>query len=205
MIIKAIIFDVDEVLIQVPHYFTQELQNRGYKNAVKIMNEYYGDDNTLCAEWKGEAVELIVPYLERIWWEQWVEEYFKQQFMFEKQYLDTNLVSLIPKIQALWIKCYLWTDQEENRAQFLLEWLNFKNIMDWYFISCYVWVRKCLPEFWYHIKKTLLDEWIGKEEIVFFDDLQCNVDVANGEGIKAFLFTDMENFQKDLKKLGIKV
>lgn len=203
MDIKAIIFDVDGVLLQMPYFFTQELQERGYKNAVEIMNEYYRNENTLCAEWKTKAIECISPYLEKIWWDKWAEEYFSEQFQFEAEYVETSLTSIIPKLQELWIKCYLWTDQEENRAKFLLEWLDFQNILDGYFISCYVWSRKCFSQFWDYVKEILWEQWIQKEEIVFFDDLQSNVDVADKQWIQAFLFTDIEHFRKDLDTLGI--
>lgn len=205
MDIKAIIFDVDGVLLQVPHYFTQELQNRGYENAAEIMSVYYKNENVLCAEWKAKSTEHISPYLEKIWWNKWVEEYFNKQFQFESQYLKASLITLIPKLRNLGIKCYLWTDQEEKRAMFLLDWLDFKNILDGYFISCYVWFRKCFPQFWDHVKETLWKQGIQKEEIVFFDDLQNNLDTANKQWIQAFLFTDSEQFYKDLKALDIHI
>ena len=202
---KAIIFDVDGVLLQVPHFFTQELQKRWYENAVEIMNEYYRNENTICAEWKAKSIECISPYLEKIWWNKWTEEYFSEQFQFEADYIETSLISLIPKLQNLGIKCYLWTDQEENRAKFLLDWLDFENILDGYFISFYIGSRKCFPPFWDYVKNTLWEQWIQKEEIVFFDDLQNNVDVANTARIQAFLFTDVEQFKRDLETLGINI
>ena len=204
MTIKVIIFDVDWVLLQVPHYFSQEIEKRGHKNAVTVLGDFYKNKNPLCAEWKAEAIQLIVPYLEKIWWNKWAEEYFKEQFEFEKKYLNTPLISIISKIQKQGIKCYLWTDQEKNRAQYLLDWMEFWEWLDWHFISCNIWAKKSLPEFWYHVKKDLLNDWINKDEIVFFDDLQSNIDVANTEGIEAFLFTDIEEFEKDLVALWIK-
>jgi len=41
MTIKVIIFDVDWVLLQVPHYFSQEIEKRGYKNAVTVLGDFY--------------------------------------------------------------------------------------------------------------------------------------------------------------------
>ncbi len=205
MIIKAILFDVDGVLLQVPYFFTQELQNRGYTEAAQIMTDYYKNDNTLCVEWKADAKNLIEPYLVKIWWNKWVKEYFKEQFKFEGQYIETALRDLIPRLQEWGIKCYLWTDQENNRAKFLLEWLNFENMFDGYFISCYIWERKSSPEFWNYVSKILREKDIQKEEIVFFDDLQGNVDRAQQSWIQSFLFTDIKTFKKDLKMLGIKI
>jgi len=202
---KAIIFDVDGVLVNVPYFFTQELQNNWYENAVEIMNEYYGKENTLCAEWVWEARELIEPYLERIWWTKWSERYFEEQFQFEEKYIETALIKTIPKLQKIGIKSYLWTDQEKNRAKFLRETLNFQNIFDGCFISCEIWSRKGFPVFWNSVKETLWKEEIQEHEIVFFDDLQSNIDVAKQEGIQAFLYTNINNFLKDLDTLEIKI
>ena len=83
--------------------------------------------------------------------------------------------------------------------------MNFKNIFSQHFISCYVGYRKCHDEFWLHTIKKIKKDFrnIKANEIIFFDDIQNNLNVASKFGINTFLFTDMSQFKKDLKSLKL--
>lgn len=50
---------------------------------------------------------------------------------------------------------------------------------------------------------SMLDVEAG--ESVFADDRQINIDAAKKVGIRGFLFTDVEQFKKDLKSVGVSV
>ena len=83
--------------------------------------------------------------------------------------------------------------------------MDFKNIFDGYFISCFIGYRKRHDEFWIYLMNKLEKELNGVKsgEIVFFDDTQNNVDVALKFGINAVLFEDAVQFEKDLMLLGV--
>ena len=202
---KAILFDVDGVLIRLPNYFSEELDKRDYKGAEESLTSFFkGSDNQECLEGKASFEKKIVPYLKKFAWKGTAEEYFQKQFQFEKRYLDQNIISQIKQFHAWGIKCYLCTDNSKFRAEFLLEEMDFKNIFDDYFISCFIGYRKCHNEFWSYLINKLEKELSGvkSDEIAFFDDTQNNVDVALKFGINATLFEDMVQFEKDLKLLG---
>ena len=204
---KVILFDVDGVLVRVPHYFSQELENQGYPNAVKILNSFYKDDITYkCFEGKADALKNIMPFLNKIGWNDTAENYFKQQFEFESKYLDKDFISLIQNFRNQGLKCYIGTDQEKNRAKFLLEDMNFNESFDGHFISCLIGYRKCHDNFWTNVLEKLKKEFpdIKPSEIAFFDDIQDNVDVSYKYGIQSFLFTDMKKFNEDLNYLELK-
>lgn len=204
---RIILFDVDGVLIRIPHYFSQELENQGYPNAIESLNSFYKDDIACkCSEGKSDAVENIMPFLKKFDWKDTAENYFEQQFEFEAKYLDKEFLPLIQNFRNKGVKCYLGTDQEKNRAKFLLEDIGFSDKFDGHFISCFVGYRKCHDNFWIHTLKKLEKEFpnIQPNEILFFDDIQNNVDVASSHGIQAFLFTDMKKFDEDLISLGLK-
>ena len=200
---KVILFDVDGVLIRLPNYFSQELDKRGYKGAEKSLTSFFkGSDNQECVEGKANFEKKIMPYLEKFTWKGTAEEYFQKQFQFEKKYLDQNIISRIEQFRARGIKCYLCTDNSKLRAEFILGEMDFKNIFDGYFISCFIGYRKCHNEFWSYLINKLGKE-IFPSEIVFFDDAQNNIDVALKFGIKAILFENIAQFEKDLKSLGL--
>ena len=59
---KIIIFDIDGVLIRIPHYFTKELEKQGYSNAINILNSFFKDDIAYqCSEGKVNIIENIKP------------------------------------------------------------------------------------------------------------------------------------------------
>ncbi len=203
---KVILFDIDGVLINLPNYFSMELEKRGYEKAGESLTSFFkGSDNWECLEGKASAEKNIAPYLEKFGWKGTAREYFEKQFQFERKYLDQNLISKIEQLRNQGIKCYLCTDQAEDRAEFLLNEMNFKNIFDGYFASCYIGFRKCHDDFWIYAMNKLEKEIKGIEscKIVFFDDIQNNIDVASKFGINAILFKDAIQLEKDLILLGL--
>lgn len=192
--IKVVLFDIDGVLIRLPHYFSRELEKQGYKNAIVNLDNFYnGIFKQQCLVGKVDVNKIIIPYLDRFGWKSTAKKYFNQQFNFEKKYLDYKLISLVKKLQNKGARCYLCTDQDENRAKFLLNKMDFKNIFDGYFISCRIGYRKCDNSFWIHVINKLKKEFskVKAENIMFFDDNKNNVNVALKFGIHAFLFKNI--------------
>ncbi|MCK4891405.1 MAG: HAD hydrolase-like protein [Candidatus Pacebacteria bacterium] len=203
---KVILFDIDGVLIRFPNYFSEELEKQGYRNARESLDSFYkGSDNWECLEGKANLTEKIMPYLEKFGWKETAENYFKKQFQFEKQYLDQNLILQIEQFRSQGIKCYLCTDNTKIRVEFLLNEMNFRDIFDDYFVSCYIGFRKRHDDFWIYLINKLKKEIEGVNpgEVVFFDDIQNNVDVALKFGINAILFENVIQFEKNLISLKL--
>lgn len=206
--IKAILFDVDGVLIRPPHYFSKELELKGYKKAEEGLNAYYrGKDHLQCLDGRADSRKLIMPYLKNFGWEYSADEYLEQQFAFERRYLDKGLISIVASLRAQGLNCYLATDQEKYRAQYLLESMDFKSVFDASFISCFVHGRKSQDRFWEKVINELkkMPAGIEPDEIAFFDDIQENIDTASTFGVKAFLFEIMSKFREDMALLGFNV
>lgn len=198
---KVILFDVDGVLIRPPHYFTKELENRGYPSAAeKIFPFYEEGEHDKCLEGKESIETAIYPFLKNIGWKEDVHEYFRQQFCFEAQFLDKDFLRDIQTLREKGVFCYLATDQEKKRAHFLLQDLDLSSRFDGHFISCFLGKRKCHKGFWEDVFQDLEHFFpsINPNEIAFFDDMQNNVDRALSFGVRAFLFTDIKQYKKDL-------
>lgn len=205
--IKAILFDFDGVLIKLPHFFSKELALKGYENAEETLDAYYYENIHLTNEGKADHKDLIAPYLKKFGWEYSADEYLQQQFRFEHEYLDKDMIGIVGQLSEQGVKCCLATDQEKNRAQYLLESMNFKTIFEFHFISCFIGGRKCHGHFWEYVIKELRSAPAGidPDEIAFFDDLQENIDTALQFGVKAFLFETASQFKDDLISLGLNV
>ena len=147
--IKAILFDFDGVLIHLPHFYTKELELQGFKNVEESLNAYYGGPDLIaCLEGKANSRERIVPYLKNFGWEYSAEEYFRQQYAFEHNYLDLAMLGMVNKLRDKGVKCCLATDQDQQRAKYILESMNLGSIFDTNFTSCFIGARKCcLPIF----------------------------------------------------------
>ena len=197
-----ILFDIDGVLINLPFYFSKKLENKGYKLASLFLDEFFHSEEYLKSlVGKADAKKLIEPYLRKMKWEKGVSEYFIEQFNFEIKYLDRNIMSEIKKLSKKGIKCFLCTDQEQYRLKFLTRRIELKILFSGCFASSDIGFRKCEKGFWEHVIKN---NNINPSEMIFFDDKEINIDIATKEGIRAFLFTDFNNFKIDLFKSGIK-
>lgn len=204
--IKIVLFDVDGVLIKPPYYFSEALEKEGYRGAKKNLDDYFHSlDNNLCLERKAGAEAMIERYLKKFGWRGTSREYFAKQFDFEKSYIDGKMISYIKGFQKQGIKCCLCTDQFASRAKFILDEMNFRNIFDRSYISCEIGFRKCSEEFWKFLIEDLKKEYsgLGADQIAFFDDIQTNIDAAMKFRIKAFLFSDLNQFEKDMSILGL--
>lgn len=196
--VKIILFDIDGVIIRPPCYFPEKLEKEyWYKNAKIIFNDFFKKYNKDLTEWKKSIKKELLPYLKKINWEKGVNNFLKEVYNFESEYLDIRILEKVRELQSVGIKCYLATSQEKERWEYFLNELNFKSIFDGYFISNELWYRKEDINFW---KKLLLKiPNINENEILFFDDSKENIKIAESIGIKSFLFTTFNKFEEDLK------
>ncbi len=206
---KIILLDVDGVLIKYPRNFTDELEAAGYKNAARIMQPYYAEDNNLLYN-KGIKTEeeLIGPYLERLGWKATVKDYLDAQCEFAKRHLDYKLMDEIHKIREGGIFCYTATNQGPHQARFLLENLDFCNFFDGNFISYQIGYKKNQHNFWEYVIRVLQQERnviASPSDIVYFDDSKSNVEVASGFNIRSFFFVNNLQFEKDMEILGFDI
>jgi putative hydrolase of the HAD superfamily len=205
--VKAILFDVDGVLIRPPYFFSKELEQNGYSKAEKTLNAYYGSDDHLPSlEGRGTCEEAIAPYLRDFGWQQTPREYLVQLFEFDARYLDHDFLNIIVRLKANRVICCLATDQEKLRAHYLLNVMGFGSLFDAHFISCDIGSRKIGNAFWSHVLEKLTGTPFNFEpqDIAFVDDRQSNVEVALRFGIRAVRFESVRGFNNDLAAWGLR-
>ena len=99
----------------------------------------------------------------------------------------------VEKIREKGFKCYLVSDQEKERANYLMEQLGLKNEFARCFFSYQLGHMKSEPEYFKEIFKIT---GLEPEEFIYFDDDQKNVDVATSLGINAHLYTNIDDLKK---------
>lgn len=187
--IKTILFDADGVLITNKRKFSDHLADD--LNITREMTDpFYKGPFKDCLVGKADLKVEIAPFLPRWGWKGSVDDFLKLWFEVEHK-LDTELLAHIQKLRIEGIKCYIATNQEKYRAQYMKEYMEFGPMFDGLFASDHIGYCKPDPKFFSHILNTL---HIKPHETAFWDDTQQNVDAAKELGIQAKLYTTYENF-----------
>jgi hypothetical protein len=77
---KALLFDIDGVLIQYDKYFSECLSEETYKDPIKTITEYYHSEiNRNCDKGILNPYVEIIPFLKRINWEKTSSNFFDLQ------------------------------------------------------------------------------------------------------------------------------
>ena len=196
--IKVLLFDIDGVLIRIQKYFSKVLEERGYIKAPEELDKYYGSDHD-CTSGKADPLIEVQKYLLGFGWEKTAKDYFDEQFMYEMQYLDIEMLEKIRNLRRMNITCFLATDQNHYRKRFLLSHLGLENEFDGWFVSSELGYRKIENGFWEFALSSLFQNGIVSHanDILFIDDRKANLDKASEYGIKGFL----ANEDKEIEKL----
>lgn len=204
---KIFLFDVDGVLIRSNPYFGMFLEQNGYSNVVEAIEAYYkSPEEKGCLEGKNDPHIIIQPYLEQFGWKGDAKQFFEQNYLYVKQFLDGDLLAKIALLRSIGVKCFLATDQDYRRKDFLLDELSFRHLFDGWFISSELGASKGQEIFWDKTLDFIQENYPGvlPADILFIDDRESNLVMAQKRKIKTFHLKDeatMMNLKIELDKL----
>lgn len=114
---------------------------------------------------------------------------------------DDEMIRLVQDIRQSGIRCFLATEQERYRGEYMRD-VMFRDVLDGYFISAEVGVKKSDPRFFHIILDRLNDDGysLSPQDITFFDDSQSKVDAALEAGIDAYLFEGIHTVRNILSR-----
>jgi len=205
MVIKAIIFDIGEVLIQEEAHLARDIVAKKFNFDPQKFKEY--TMKNIVFSYKGKLHYL---------------DYFKG--MIQENNLNTTPEEMAKEWKKARRKTSYWIPQTKN----LLKKLN-KNYLTISFtnstkLNDTVKIRqdsyklfkinlishqleKCKPEreFYQTLLKTLKERNIQPEESVFIEDKEDNLSPAKELGINTILFTKDTDLKKELTKLGVEI
>ena len=148
---------------------------------------FFKNEFRLCQVGEADLKEVIALYLPKWKWDESVDEFLDYWFTHETD-IDENVLAEVKKFREQGIGCYLTTDQEKYRAEYLRELLEFNDRIDGCFFSCDLGFTKDQTEFFEKIIETLRTQPTG---ITYLDVDQKNVDVAEKLGINAKFYNDI--------------
>jgi len=188
--IKVVLFDVDGVLVNGVK-FAETLQ-KDYGISRDQTRDFFRGKFLDCLIGKADLKKEIKPFLKKWKIQLSVDEFIQYWFRSENSVND-SLIEMVKKLKANGIHCYLATNQEQYRVDYILKEMGFAKLFEKVFSSTYVGVRK--PEVKY-FEKIIGELQVSKDEVLHWDDISRFVEGARQFGINAELFTDTMNFRQ---------
>ena len=192
MTIKAVLFDVDGVIITNVYSFSKHMQ-KYYLNDTDDMQDFFNGDFRETTIWKEDLREILKPRLSNWNWKMWVDNFLKLWFLTEAK-ADSRILNLMSKLQEKSIICCIATNQEKYRKKFLLEELWFKEKFDKHYFSCDLQVSKPNQQYF---QRIIDDLELLPEEVLFIDDDENNVEAAKNIWINAFWYESFSDIEKN--------
>jgi putative hydrolase of the HAD superfamily len=198
MTIKGILFDADGVVINSENFSVQYQKRFGISN--DEMLPFFKGNFQDCIVGKADLVNEIKPWLSKWKWTGSVDEFL--QFWFNAEHnTDNRLVLMIKKFRKNGIKCFLATNQEKYRTQYMKTNMGFEKLFDHVFSSAEIGFKKPSREFYASIVNELKKQGISPDELMFFDDSTTNVEEARKIGIDAQLYENFEGFEQRMVRV----
>lgn len=188
---KAILFDVDGVLILTPKFYSHQHAEEFSIEASQI-EPFFKGEFRLATIGKADLKQLLEEHRDLWAWKGTPEALMERWFEAESN-VDHELVAVIQKLRRAGIKCYIATDQEKYRAAYLRDRL-FADKFDGMFVSCEIGLEKKDPKFFKVALKQLRHAIPGltAADVTYFDDSHEKVASAAKSGINAVFYTGRE-------------
>lgn len=192
--VKAILFDADGVVLS-GRPFSEYLE-KNYRVTKLEQEKFFKGVFKQCLIGKADLKNELPKYLKKWGWKSSVEDFLEKWFITEDK-LNTELVSYIQVLRNKNIKCYIATNQEKRRINYMINKMRFNNLFDGVFASCFLGFIK--PDRFF-FKKILADlKDTNPNEVVFLDDSSEHVNSARDLGINAQLYSTNNEFKKFLE------
>ena len=198
--IKIALLDVDGIIIKLrSKYFSQKLvEDFGLQLDADAIVKFFQNEFILCETGKADLKEELKKQI-KIWqYPGTVEDLMKIWFEGEQE-LVPEVVNFIKKLRSNGIKCFLATNNEKYRTDYLLNVVGIKNFVDGYFSSAIIGFMKPQNEFWQEVYSQLGNP--TKDTVIVWDNKKEIVDSAKEFGFTSELYVDLAHFEKTMNEL----
>lgn len=188
---KAVIFDNDGVLMN-PLKMFSEVFSEKYLISLENVTPFFVGPLQDCIVSKKDLKEELVPWLQKWNYLGSVEDFLDEWFNSEN-YVDSTLVQRIKDLRRRGVKCYLATNQEKYRVEWMKKHLEFNELFDFVFSSSLLGVKKKDKKFF---EMVLSKTGLNENEVLYLDDEEENIESAKTLGMKGFLYKGIEDLDK---------
>jgi putative hydrolase of the HAD superfamily len=188
---KVVLFDADGVLT-LPEEAFSVVYARSHGLNPEPFEQFFRNEWKQIVTGKADLKESIAAHPDLWQWSGDIDGLLKYWFETE-DVRNEELLALIQEIKSQGIPCYLATEQEKYRGNYMRE-VMFKDSLDGCYITAEIGVSKAEPAFFQDIIDDLKRKYpeIEPKDIMFFDDNQSKVDTACSVGVDGRLYTGVE-------------
>ncbi len=199
--LKVILFDCDGPIIKRVKYFSQRLkEDRGIIVDPENITSFFKTDFIDCELGKKDLREQLVKWIP-VWnWPGTVEEIMDYWFSGEAT-VDLEMKEYILGLRSKGIKCYLSTNNEKYRVEYLWKVAGLKNILDDKLPSAELGYLKPDINFWQEAYNRIPK--VEKSEVLVLDDEQSAIDSAKEFGFNAEFYTNFPDFKQQMVKYNL--
>ncbi len=193
--ISTILFDVDGVLVT-SDPFSVTLA-RDHHITTDMTAEFFRGPFMQCLTGSADLKAEIASHLPSWGWRGSVEAFLDLWFT-TSQHVDADLLAAVQRLRQRGIQCYLATNQERYRTDYLLNQMGLAEAFDGCFSSAHLGYMKDDPTFF----QTVLQRLPGTaaSNVLFWDDSPANVATARAVGLRAEIYTTFADFQQRLRQ-----
>jgi len=198
---KIFLFDADGVLVTPESYGANYAMKKAGLDPSVLVELFHGQFKE-CSAGKMDLKDILAPLLVKWGYPHTIEEFLNDWFTHEHVYHQA-LLEYIQTLREDGYLCYLATDQEKYRAQFMIDTMQICSYVDGAYFSYAIGVTKSDTEFYKFVHHDL-EKKLGKIDVgsIFFtDDDEKNIAVAREYGMHGVVYkntsqilAEIENF-----------
>ena len=192
--ITTLLFDVDGVLL-VGETWSKDLP-AAYGITDEMLAPFFKNAFPTCLIGKADLKEELAPYLSRWNWPLSVDDFI--DYWFRHYTLDQMLLQYVQQLRQNGIRCYLATQQERYRTDYILHTLGFARQFDGMFSSVDIGYIKSEMLFFEAVLRSL--NTCQPAEVLFWDDSSTNVAIARSVGLQAEVYSNFAHFLVTMKE-----
>ena len=193
--IRAVVFDVDGVLVEVR--FPTVLRDT-LRVSPNDADEFFAGPFVNCLMGTAQLRDVLPPYLTKWRWTGSFEEF--TDFWFEIEFHVHPTLALANRLRANGLRCFLASTQEHLRAAYLEKKLGVGERFEKAFFSCRLGCRKPDPIFF---RAVTAEIGLRPNEILLLDDQALNVEGATAVGWHAVHFRIGDDLDALLRPFGL--
>lgn len=195
---KIFFFDVDGVLIRHTTHGNSSWASTAYADCgiqPESLQDFFSTDFDACREGRADLKVVLKPWLAKWRYQGTVDDFIDYWFR-SHAVIDGDMLEIAIQLSAVF-PCFLATNQERLRAEYIMETLEFKNYFCGIFAAYELGCSKPKLDFFLSIQSKVRSKYhfnFKPSQFYFVDDSERNVKAALQLGWQAHHFTDFNNF-----------
>lgn len=188
---QALLVDLDGVVIKRDLYFSERLC-QDYNLTSDVVLPFFKTEFRQAVTGMLDIKTVLPEYFAKWGWKGSVEDFLTYWFESE-QTVDPAVIELVRSCRHNQVYTCLASDNEINRARYVMQLPQIKDEFDKGFFSCDIGHTKIEPDYFKAVVRELR---LDPSDIYYLDDEPKNVAVAAQVGIKTKTFVTLIDFQE---------